>query len=255
MRKLTIIFVVLVLGGGAWLVFSPKRSIEPEATPVDAPVASSAPCAKSGECETSAAAEPAPPPVRLEGSRPRSRDPRLRQAQDLFEDGREDAAVELYEQILRDDPNHAEALTELGVALSEKEDELERASQLLERAVESSPKNEVAIEEFARLKHRLGGARAVSEALGKYADKFPESSAIAGMYGKSLLEGGSAREAVTYLEKAVKDPSIAPGAYFALAEAYRRVGDQKRADEAQAKVVEMQQRFFKRGDDDGPQGK
>lgn len=253
MRKLTIIFVVLVvLGGGVWLVFSPKRSPSPEVRRGYAPMASPLSCAKSGGCETPAATEPVPVPVRLEGNRPRSRDPRLRQAQDLFEDGREEAAIELYEQILREEPNHTEALTELGVALSEKEGEVEKSSQLLERAVESSPKNEIAIEEFARLKHRIGGAWAVSEALGKYADKFPESSALAGMYGKSLLETGSAREAVIYLEKAVKDPSIAPGAFFALAEAYRRVGDQRRADEAQAKVVEMQQRFLKSGSDNRP---
>ena len=165
---------------------------------------------------------------------------KVRRARELIHDSRKEAAISLLEEVLKESPNHVGALVELAMLLEKDAAQRGRAESLYERAISEDPKSLFALEEYARMKNEDGEA---SGALLALAQKYPDSSSVALVYGKVLLEEGNPKAAIPYLERARQTGQSPEEAYFPLAEAYRQTGDTKRAVEYQAKVVQAQEKF------------
>lgn len=254
MRYVVITIAVALIAAGIYQ-FSSGKEETPAPVLTDTPVLSAPVCGPANTCNAPEVrpAETAPKPTTVVATaepKKKFHDPRITRAQELLRDGRKDAAIELFEEVLRENPNDEAALMELGLVFSHDPKQRGRAVQLFEKAIDLDPENEFAMEDLARIRIEEGGEEAGKEAMGKLAAKYPDSAAAAMMYGRSLLAEGDVTAAVTYLEKAAQNPVISESANSALAEAYRRSGNEKKAAEIQEKVIQAEQEFYERHKDD-----
>jgi tetratricopeptide (TPR) repeat protein len=137
------------------------------------------------------------------------------------------------------EPAFVDALNELGLFLSERE-EHEEAVAVLARSVESDPAYAPSLYHLGRAQHYAGRRAASIESLKKAVAVDPRhADAWTLLSGNYVLEGGNAKEALAAAQKAVElAPQQAPG-HFNAAESYKQLNRWAEAAAAYKRYLEL----------------
>lgn len=232
-------------------------------SPVDAPTAA-LPC-EGAACDATkpAPSRPAAPRSGSLGARPKApasdagtarpaslADARIQQALELFHEGRKEAALQLLEDLVKAEPSNSMALSELGMLYVLDPKTADRARELFRKAIDADPENIGAVEELYRLEAANQGPLVAVQTLRDAAHKHSDSPNVAGAYGKALVEQGRPAEALSYLQRAVREPNPSMDVQAALAQAYESRGDAKGQAETLRGLVAAQEKFLARHSND-----
>ncbi len=163
---------------------------------------------------------------------------RFEQAVALAESGRYSDAIELFEQVLADDPRNPDILYNLGMCFTEI-DRPDRAVTALTKSIEHNPKHANSYVALGYACFRLDDVdKAITHlrhALSLDPDNPYALRNLGGLYGKL----GDLDESVAYLEKAYRINPSDPATVYGLACAYWQSQDTAKADNYYRKVLEM----------------
>ena len=118
--------------------------------------------------------------------------------------GRLDEAAEIFEKILENDPNNANAANYLGYMWADAGENLERAAELIRMAVEASPGNPAYLDSLGWVEYRLGRLEEAEHWLQRAVDLGgDDQGTVVAHLGEVLLELGRDDEAQTFLQRAL----------------------------------------------------
>jgi tetratricopeptide (TPR) repeat protein len=130
-------------------------------------------------------------------------DTRSRRAEALHQSGRVGEAIGLYQEILRDDPDHAETLHLLGVALAQT-GRSEDGARLMARSIEVRPDSPAVLMNLGNAMRDLGHLEDALSCYARVTTLRPEFVGGFRARGKTLVALGRAEEALAYLGQAVR---------------------------------------------------
>ncbi len=168
-------------------------------------------------------------------------DPRLGQALALQQQGRLPEARRLFEQVLAERPDHADALHFLGVLTAQAGDAAGGA-RLIERALGLSPGRPMYLCNLGKIYRALGRT---DEAIALYRQAIAVDAAFAPAWnflGIALDERGEADEAIAAFERAIAIAPKFPGAHLNLGVALKHRGRAAEAAEAYRRALALNPR-------------
>ena len=122
--------------------------------------------------------------------------------------GQEDEAEEVFERVIRMDPNHAHALNYLAYMWAEQDRNLDQALAYVQRALRQDPDNGAYIDTRGWIYFRQGRYEQAYRDLTRAAELEPDESVIAEHVGDVLMKLGRPVEAVAYYRIALElDPA------------------------------------------------
>lgn len=153
-------------------------------------------------------------------------------------DGDYQAGVALLRKLLRITPHNSEVLYNLGMALSDL-GELAEAEQYLSQVAESEPDNVNALVALGVLFQRQGRTEEGLQVLKKAVEIEDTNPWAQRNLGGLLLKSGRDEEAKQHLLTATKLNPSDQNAWFGLGQAYERLEDDARADEAYEEAIAL----------------
>ncbi len=130
---------------------------------------------------------------------------RFNLAMALYKDEQKAAAIEILEKMLASDEKQPpEVYNFLGYAYAEKGINLERAVELVKKALKEDPENGAYLDSLGWAYYQMGKYDEAEELLLKAYERMPEEAVIAEHLAKLFERTGSLEKALKYWEKAVK---------------------------------------------------
>lgn len=168
------------------------------------------------------------------GGSKRPKDDPLTLAQQQHQAGNLRAAVDLYRQVLRQNPNHAAALGSLGLAVHQLGD-AQQAVKLLSRSLEIDPKSAIEYGNLGEVYRSLGRYAEANESYRRATELMPGEATFHNNLGTSFRELQQPHKAVPSLRRAIELRPDYLRAYYNLADSYM---DMNRTAEAAAALRE-----------------
>ncbi|MBP1731840.1 MAG: hypothetical protein H6Q55_2269, partial [Deltaproteobacteria bacterium] len=114
-----------------------------------------------------------------------------------------DKAVEYMEQVLKIEPEHANALNFIGYTWAEKGINLDRAEQMISKALEKKPGDGYIQDSLGWVYYQKGDYQKALEELMKAHNRVPDDPMIAEHIGDVYVKLGDRANAVSFYEKAL----------------------------------------------------
>jgi len=155
-----------------------------------------------------------------------------------LQDGRLEEAQELIASALRTDPKDAAALNNLGMVYLRK-GELDKARGQFERAVKMKPNSLDALTSLGAVLRQLGRAVEALVPLRRAYSQNPQSAVVCNLIGACLMDTAQAQEAVIFFETATRiEPNLSDG-WSNLSIALNSMGEFARAQDCADKAVAL----------------
>lgn len=124
----------------------------------------------------------------------------------LYQGGRREEAVEVLEKKVLEDKDFfcPDVYNFLGYAYAERGENLERAVELVKRALEADPDNGAYLDSLGWAYYKMGEYEKALSYLERAAEKLPEESVVLGHYAAVLEKKGEYVEALTYWRRAIR---------------------------------------------------
>lgn len=163
----------------------------------------------------------------------------FKEAMSLIDSGNYQAAKERLEGIIKENPGHLKAITELGMVYLIDLRDPESAMPLFEKVVASDPSNQLVVNELIGVYEELGKQEEGVAYLQGLMEKNPENSAVSLGLGQILLGQNRSTDAIPYLEKSIQNGSQPDYVYMDLGDAYSKQGRKDKAIEVYRQAVDM----------------
>ena len=170
----------------------------------------------------------------------------LQDAMGLVDDGNPHAAMELLENIIKDDPTNEMALIEMGMIHLIDMKSPQGAVGYLKNALEVNPDNKVVISELVGVFDELGQGQEGTRYLQDLYNANPGNPTLAMGIGQMLAGQNRLNEALPYLEKSAED-GRSMMAVTDLADAYSRAGHGDKALDTYQRAISLEQEKFANG--------
>lgn len=166
----------------------------------------------------------------------------FKEAMAFIDSGNYQAAKERLEAIIKENPGHLKAITELGMVYLIDLRDPESAMPLFEKVVAADPSNQLVVNELIGVYEELGRQEEGVAYLQGLMEKNPENSAVSLGLGQILLGQNRSVDAIPYLEKSIQYGSQPDYVYMDLGDAYSKQGRKDKAIEVYRQAVDMADR-------------
>ena len=154
------------------------------------------------------------------------------------QEGKIDIAQELYNQVLKIDPNHSQALNNLGVIFKVL-GEHQKAKDCYEKAIEINPNYSDAHNNLGMIFKELGENQKAKSYYEKAIEIDPNHSQALNNLGVIFKELGEFEKALNYVEKAIKINPNYTNSYYNLGTIFQDLGEKQKAKECYEKAIEI----------------
>ena len=166
-------------------------------------------------------------------------DDSYKQAMAFIEAGDYQSAKERLEAIIKENPDHLKALTELGMVYLIDLRQPDMALPLFEKVISTDPSNQLVVNELIGVYEELGRQEEGIGFLQGLMEKNPENSAVSLGLGQIFLGQSRTGEAIPYLEKSIQYGTQPDYVYMDLGDAYSKQGQREKAIEVYRQAVDM----------------
>jgi len=154
------------------------------------------------------------------------------------QEGKIDIAQELYNQVLKIDPNHSQALNNLGVIFKVL-GEHQKAKDCYEKAIEINPNYSDAHNNLGMIFKELGENQKAKSYYEKAIEIDPNHSQALNNLGVIFKELGEFEKALNYVEKAIKINPNYTNSYYNLGTIFQDLGEKQKAKSYYEKAIEI----------------
>jgi len=171
-----------------------------------------------------------------------SADEAVKEALKFVDSGDYKLAREKLEAILKENPDHLKAMTELGMVYLIDFREPEQALPLFEKVISADPSNQLVVNELIGVYEELGKQDDGIGFLQSQLEKNPESSSLSLGMGQMMMGQNRTSDAIPYLEKAIQFGNQPDYVYMDLGDSYSKLGQKEKAIEVYRQAVDMADR-------------
>ena len=154
------------------------------------------------------------------------------------EEGKVNIALELYNQILKIDPNHSRALNNIAVIFSDSKD-YQKAISSYEKAIEINPNFADAHYNLGVIFMKLKDYQKAKNSYEKTIEIDPNYAKAHNNQGNTFKKLGENQKALSCFEKAIKANPNYIDAYYNQGNTYNELGEYQKAKECYEKVIEL----------------
>ncbi len=172
----------------------------------------------------------------------KSSDDSYKEAMAFIEAGDYQSAKERLEAIIKDNPDHLKALTELGMVYLIDLRQPDMALPLFEKVISTDPTNQLVVNELIGVYEELGRQEEGIGFLQGLMEKNPENSAVSLGLGQIFLGQNRTGDAIPYLEKSIQHGAQPDYVYMDLGDAYSKQGQREKAIDVYRQAVDMADR-------------
>ncbi|MEI8027360.1 MAG: tetratricopeptide repeat protein [Pseudomonadota bacterium] len=172
----------------------------------------------------------------------KSSDDSYKEAMAFIEAGDYQSAKERLEAIIKDNPDHLKALTELGMVYLIDLRQPDMALPLFEKVISADPSNQLVVNELIGVYEELGRQEEGVGFLQGLMEKNPENSAVSLGLGQIFLGQNRTGDAIPYLEKSIQYGTQPDYVYMDLGDAYSKQGQREKAIDVYRQAVDMADR-------------
>ena len=147
----------------------------------------------------------------------------------LHDLGEQDQAIEMMESILRDKPDYPDAMNFVAYALAEADRDLDRAIDLIGKALELKPNDGYYLDTLGWIYFKMGNYAEAEKHIEQAVDLTNNDIVILEHLGDVLLKTGKERQALSTYEKALKESAKA-----------QTTDEQESLDRVRRKVADLQ---------------
>lgn len=169
-------------------------------------------------------------------------DASYKEAMAFIEAGDYQTAKERLEAIIKENPDHLKALTELGMVYLIDLRQPDMALPLFEKVITGDPNNQLVVNELIGVYEELGRQEEGIGFLQGLLEKNPENPAVSLGLGQIFLGQTRTVDAIPYLEKAIQHGTQPDYVYMDLGDAYSKQGQREKAIEVYRQAVDMADR-------------
>ena len=153
-------------------------------------------------------------------------------------EGKTDIAQDLYNQVLKIDPNHSQSLNNIAVIFTNSKD-YQKAKECYEKAIEINPNYVDAHNNLGNLFKELEENQKAKECFEKAIELNPNYAKAHNNLGNIFKELGESQKAKECFEKAIEINPNYVNAYYNLGNIFKKLGESQKAKDCYEKAIEL----------------